>query len=133
MAKDYEAERRRKAIEAQRLLEEDDRADYDIISTPGERRGNGKRWWNEVWGKVVAGLLLLMFTGIVLGAWAKAKEAAAATAELYNLPPMVKAHEVRIHALEGRAEMSPEQVKSLADQIADAWEKREARKKGGKP
>jgi hypothetical protein len=104
-----------------------------IISTPHDRRGengNGKRrWWNEVWGKVVAGLLLVILTGILIGAWSKAKDAAAATVELYSLPPLVRDHEARLKAQEAKGPMPPAEVRKLAEEIADVMEARKGKRK----
>jgi heme A synthase len=95
------------------------------ITVPNDRRGNGKQWWRETWSKVTAGILILVFGAILTGAWAKAREAAAATAELYNLPPVVERHDAEIKALQTRRPMPPAEVNALADAIA-------ARMKGNK-
>jgi hypothetical protein len=94
-----------------------------VITTPN---GNGKHWWQEVWGKVTAGLLLLVLTAVLVFVWQKAVEAAKATVEVYALPPIVQGHEVRLKELESRPGMTPAQVKTLAQQIAEEL----AKKKG---
>lgn len=88
--------------------------------------GNGKKWWQEVWGKVVAGLILLTTSALVVWTWGKAQDAAAATMELYALPAVVQSHEQRIKQIEARPEMTQKQVETLAEQIAAAM----AKKKG---
>jgi hypothetical protein len=102
-----------------------------IISTPNDRRdGNGgKRWWQEVWSKVIAGLLLVILTGILVGAWSKAKDAAAATVELYSMPPVVRDHELRLKAQEAKGPMPPAEVRKLAEEIADVMEQRKGKRK----
>lgn len=89
--------------------------------------GNGKKWWQEVWGKVVAGLILLITSALVVWTWGKASDAAAATMELYALPPIVAAHEKQLRELRGRPEMTPVQVNALAEQLAIAMAKRKAK------
>lgn len=92
-----------------------------ILGVPSDRRdGNGKRWWNEVWGKVMAGLLLALAIVLASGAWAKAKDGYAATVEVYGLPVRVTDHETRLKAIESssKAPMPAEQVSDLAKAIA---------------
>lgn len=95
------------------------------ISTPGDRRdGNGKRWWSEVWSKVVAGLLLLILAGFVTGAWAKTKDAYSATTEVYALPPQVKALRLDVDKLQAQPRLPEGGVHELAKAIADELAKK---------
>lgn len=98
---------------------QDPDAEPDAPVVPGDRRnGNGKKWWQEVWSKVTAGLLLLILSGALLGAWGKTLDAIAATSEVLALPPVVQRHEVEIRALAARPVPSPMDTKALAKEIA---------------
>lgn len=110
-----------------RRLEPDDEPDTGptFLST-SERRGNGGRWWNEVWGKVTAGLLLIMIPLVVLWTWGKtvqaataASELATATAALYRLPAEVKRLRDDVDSMKAAQKMTPAEVKTLAEQIAE--------------
>ena len=86
--------------------------------------GNGRKWWQEVWGKVVAGLFLIAIPGLVVWLYVKATAAVAATVEVYSLPAVatglrtdVDRHSAEIKALQERR-MPDEQVKKLAAEIA---------------
>jgi hypothetical protein len=99
----------------------DDETEKPTISTPGDRRngnGNGRRWWLDVGSKVVAGLLLFILVAFVTGAWAKARDAAAATGEVYALPPKVRALREDVDRLQAQPPMPAGGVEQLARAIA---------------
>lgn len=103
-----------------------------VITTPGDRRdGNGKRWWQEVWGKVTAGLLLIAIPAASAWVYFKAVAAYDATAEVYRMPPIVARHEAELKALRTKPPMTDEQVKELARKLAEALRSPEPRK--GRP
>lgn len=102
--------------------------DPTIIGVPSDRRGNGKRWWTETWGKATGTALGAILLALLLGAWAKTMAFKEATEEVYSLPPKVNALRADVDALKAKPDMTPAQVKSLAQQIAE-----ELAKKKGKP
>lgn len=128
--RDHDAERRRKAIEAQRLLEQSEGVDNepDPISTPGDRRGNGRKWWRETWGKGVGGVITLVLGALVWWAWGLAVSLKAATVEVYSLPPVVRQHDMQIRALQVQAgtvrQMTQPEIEAMAKALAAEMKKR---------
>jgi hypothetical protein len=94
-----------------------------IISTPGDRRGNGKRWALETIGKAV---------GVVLGAVLLGVLTFIATGKayaIYGLPPRVDALELKVYA--PPSPMSQTEIDRLAAAIVAALPAQPAKK--GKP
>jgi hypothetical protein len=96
-----------------------------IISTPG----NGKRWWKETWGKAV-GMVLGTLTLLALY-WVGGKTFAlgVATADVYTLPPRVKAIEEWKATLPSPAPTVPE---SKVDRLIALLEAQANAKASGK-
>lgn len=135
--RDHDAERRRASIEAQRLVEQRlvEQAEGrippdepDPISTPGDRRGNVKRWWTETWGKAVGTVLGAVLLAAIWWTWGVARAFHAATLEVYAQPPIVAAHGERLKALEAKPPIPPAQVKALAEELAKAMATTQAKK-----
>ena len=91
---------------------------YPNLLSTSERRGNGKRWWQEVWGKVTAGLLILTIPAAAAWVYFKAVAAYSATVELYTLPPIVAQHSAELKALRAKPPMTDQQIQDLAEAIA---------------
>jgi hypothetical protein len=71
----------------------DDREpDYPLQTVPGDRRGNGKRWFADTLGKAIAGVLTVMFLGLL------ALIATGRAYTIYGLPPRVDALEAKVYA-----------------------------------
>lgn len=83
-------------------------------------QANGKKWWQEVWGKVTAGLLLIAIPGAAAWMWFKAVAAYDATAEVYRMPPIVARHEAELRALKTKPPMTDQQIQDLAAAIVKA-------------
>lgn len=141
--RDHDAERRKAAIEAERERLQRERIlppDPDLEEPlPLTTSANGRRrWWQEVWGKVLASVLTLVTSAALVWAWGKAEAAAEATRELYELPPIVKqhsqqleAHNAQLKAIRDAGALPPDVVEDIRT-LAKAIRERNARDARGK-
>jgi hypothetical protein len=127
VTREQEERARAAYIRAQRIAEGKVLDIEEAISLP---EVNGKRrWWQEVWSKVVAGLLLLMLGGVLTGAWAKARDAAAATAEVYSLPPKVNQLRTDVDALKAKPLMTGPELSAFAAAVVKEMDKQRGGRK----
>jgi len=112
-----------------RRHEDDPETELDL-SVPHDRR-NGKKWWQETWGKAIGTVLGGVLLGVVWWTWGIAVAFKAATVEVYSLPPIVDRHENRLRAIEARVAqpMPQSEVDRMAQAIAAAL----AKQQKGKP
>lgn len=102
--------------------------DPPVISTPHDRR-NGRKWWQETWGKAVGTVLGGVLLALTWWTWGLAVAFKAATVEVYSLPPMVSAHENRLRAIDARlaSPMPQAEVERFAQAVALALAKQKGK------